>query len=631
MTNMYQRFFAGIAITAGILGLSACSDKQSEPADYDGEHLVVNFSRSGDESLEQAFDDVDIYIFRGNTLVKTIHSDDPQSEPIRIKDVGDGMVYAISGLSLDVTVGQTTVADMDNLVTNCSDGAASAPLFFSGYAPLNKDVYSAGILTLEPVRSVARIDLVNEVDKNITVNEIIIENAPKSTLVFAGPKVAEGNSIRFEHSFAEPMQARSEGVFTIFESAEPVEIRVRGFYGETPMDMTTSLSRVERNKIYTLQVVNAGSKVETSFSVKDWEDGNTVGAGPDMKNGITIDPEYSVIPAGVQVDYENNIVTVPYAGVNGLKLAFKGDTKINLSSTDGLISSASVSENPLVTVEDGYVSSFDVNVDPQGKGRLGYSVILHLRNALLSQSYDYVEVRVEPSPYQIETVVIAGHEWMCFNATSQDLDEQIYILDGLDSVEDMYNQRFAETVGNQFQYGRPNGYSPWTANNPDAVARPSDSSPWTKPEYMPLPEGYHIASFSEWEDLIPNNAYIPSEYTCRTGERIRATLVTLPGTLVTPVAAINNKKYLMRYVLFESLDTGNKLFIPICSAKTPGSSVLPSYSDFHIAALYWVSNDRACWFMRIQDSGDHKGELKCQESNFNYNGFLSVRGIKDAE
>ena len=82
---------------------------------------------------------------------------------------------------------------------------------------------------------------------------------------------------------------------------------------------------------------------------------------------------------------------------------------------------------------EGIVSSFNVSVAAQGSGRLGYTVLVHLKNALLSGTYDYVEIRVAPSDKQIETVEIAGNVWMAFNARSHDLEDQIIRWTGLRS------------------------------------------------------------------------------------------------------------------------------------------------------------------------------------------------------
>lgn len=635
MNYLLKKKAAGISLAMGMAFITACSDQTSSTDIYnDDDSVVLNFSRSGDDSSVQDPDVVDVYVFRGETLVKALHAEDTQTTPVKIKEVGDGMVFCTSGIQLSLTEGETGVAEISELMAYCEEGAESAPMFYSGYAILGDSVYKAKKMNVEMTRSVSRIDLANNAGQGIEVTEMIVENAPSATYVFPVGKVAEAPAMRVSHRFDSPFEGIKEGVFTLFESAGPVNIRIRGNCDGTPMDMTASLSKVERNRIYTLSVVSTGPKIEATFSVKDWEEGDTVEAGPDMGKGITIDPEHSVFPEGVNVDYATNTVTVPSHGAEGLRLAFRGDTKIELSATEGLTADATITENPLLTVDNGYITSFDLGIAPQGKGRLGYSVILTLRNALLSQSYDFVEIKVEPSPYQIETVKIGGHEWMCFNATSSDLEDQIYIIDGLDSVEDMYNQRFAESVGNFFQYGRPNPYSPWTSNDPNAVERPEGSAPWVRPQDMPLPEGYHVASFAEWEDLIPAGTTIPSEYVCRAGERIKATVVTLPGTLSsTPNPNVNKQNFKMRYVLFESLDSGNKLFVPICSNKSNSTNDVPGNVNgfkYDTRVTYWVSNDRCVWLIdwKSVDGGDG---AHLSESKWNYNGFCPVRGIKDAQ
>lgn len=635
MINHYQLKSACMAIILTLTGLTGCSDNSGEPSAPAGEEVVLTFTRSGEGSSSEVLKDLNVYLFLGTNLTKTIEAGTPGNNRVTIHGIGDGKIFSTSSLPLDVEEQKTTVSDISGMMVYCDKDATSAPLFLSGTASLNSDIYAAKKLDIEMVRSVARIDLVNEADPEVSVNEITIEDAPSATYVFPNDKFAESKTISFSRKFDQPFKGTKENLFNIFESDKPISVRIRGTYGDIPMDMTTSLPKVERNKVYTLQVVNVGSKVETTFKVKDWEDGDTLGAGADLGDGMRIDKENSVIPEGVTVDYDHNIVTVPSSGVTGMKLAFKGDTKITLSSTEGATSSTTITENPLVTLDKGYVSSLTIDVKPQGKGRLGYSVLLHLKNALLTQSYDYVDLRVEASPYQIETVKIGGHEWMCFNATSSDLDDQIYILDGIDSVEEMYNQRFAESVGNFFQYGRSTPYSPWTSNDPNANPLPSDDSrgehvPWTNPKNTPLPEGYHIASYSEWGDLIPNGTTIPSEYVCRAGERIKASVVTLPGTLSTPSANVNKQNFKMRYVLFESLDSGNKLFVPICSNKSNSTAEVPGHGGFKFEnrVTYWVSNDRGVWLIdwKNVDGGDGAA---LSESKWNYDGFCPVRGIKD--
>ncbi len=629
MTKLYQHSFAGL-VMAMCMCTTSCSEQPAGPETFDDDKVVMSFSRAGVPAADGGQLETDVYVFRGETLVKWLHSADAVASPIKIKDVGQGMVYVTSGLPLDIEEGVTSVADILASTTSCFALDDGAPLFYAGRAALGDDVYSAGKLSVDLERSVARIDLVNAELGDLFVTEVVVENAPQSTFVFKGDSILECPSVRLVHVFDEPFKGTCHGVTTVFESSHSVNIRIRGYYNNAEVDMTATLPSVQRNKVYTLNVVNAGTKVETSFNISDWKDGDSVSATPDPGDGIHIDPEYSFLPEGVTVDYDNNIVTVPAAGVSGLKLAFRADAKIEMQPDADLGSAVTVTENPVETLGQGYVSSFNIDVEPVSKGSLGYNFTMNLSNALLTYSYDFVEVRVEASPYQVETVMIGGHEWMCFNATSANIEEQIYLLDDVETVEDMYNNHFVECVGNYFQFGRPNPYSPWTSNNPNAVTKPFNGA-WTNSVYFPLPAGYHIASFAEWEDLVPNNVTIPSEYTCRAGERIRVSLVTLPGTLETPVDEINSRNFKMRYVLFESLDTGNKLFIPHCGSKPNTTVVVPGvnnlkYEDF---ATYWVSDDRCVWYTHCTSANPLTATM--EESKFNYNGFCPVRGIKNAQ
>lgn len=614
----------------GMMCATSCSEQPAGPENLEEDNVVMKFSRGADTAADGEPFETDVYVFKGEDLVKCLHTADAEASPIKIKNIGDGVVYVTSGLPLDIEVGATVVADMAQITTSCSESEGCAPLFYSGCATLGDDVYEAGKLSVDLERSVARIDLVNTELDGLVVTEVVAENAPSESYVFKGESVLECSTVRLAHIFDEPFRGTCRGVTTLFETDHSVDIRIRGHYEGAEIDMTATLPSVQRNKVYTLNVVNAGTKVETTFNVTDWKDGDSVSATPDAGDGIRIDREYSEIPEGVAVDFENNIVTVPSTGVSGLKLAFKGETKIELHSTDNLMPTVSLTENPVETLDRGYVSSFNIDVEAVGKGSLGYNFTMHLRNTLMTYSYDFVEIRVESSPYQIQTVKIGGSEWMCFNATSADIIEQIFLLDGVESVEDMYNNHFADCIGNYFQYNRPNPYSPWTSNDPNAVARPSGT--WTNSANFPLPAGYHVATTAEWLALIPSGTNIPSTYTCSTGERISVSVVTLPGTLTTPVEQVNNQNYKMRYVLFESLDTGNKLFIPLVGAKANNTNLLPGVSNwtFGTASPYWMAEDRCAMFFNFSSSADGSSG-RVTSDKFNYDGFCPVRGIKNAQ
>ena len=76
---------------------------------------------------------------------------------------------------------------------------------------------------------------------------------------------------------------------------------------------------MDRNKVYELEVVNIGAKLEGIFEIKDWEEGETVIGKPDTDRCISISSEYSVLPEGVSVDCDNNVVKCSGFGCRRVK------------------------------------------------------------------------------------------------------------------------------------------------------------------------------------------------------------------------------------------------------------------------------------------------------------------------
>ena len=120
---------------------------------------------------------------------------------IKIKDVGDGMVYVTSGLPLEVQEEITMVPEMALMTTTCSEADGCAPLFYSGYAPLDNDVYESGKLALDLERSVARIDLVNTELADLVITEVVAENAPSASYVFKADAPLECPAVTLSHTF----------------------------------------------------------------------------------------------------------------------------------------------------------------------------------------------------------------------------------------------------------------------------------------------------------------------------------------------------------------------------------------------------------------------------------------------
>lgn len=613
-----------------LLPLTACSDiGENEPIADRGDGLqtrfvglpIANVAEADSEKLSNLF----VYHFNGDEFVQTTEVADPYSEDISLPVTGTTRLYALSGAELSPTKGMKEADFLKSTVISPKD-AQSAPVFYAGMTDLSEDNIKGNQLEIPLKRGVARIDFVNTIDKNVEVEEVIVEDAKGASYIFECDGVPESQTVTYSHKFTEAFHGTNSGLFNLFESEKPVHVRIMGMYKDSPLNILTTLPSVERNKVYTLQIVNINSTIEGIFTIKDWEEGDNVGAKPSADSSIMIDKANSVVPEGVTVDFEHNRVTVPAGGVNNLKIAFVTPTKVTVSSIDGETPVAKITSNEPVKVAEGYISSFNVNVTPND--RLGYYMIVHLKDE--SGRYNFIEIKVLPQiSHKIETVDIAGMTWMAFNATSPDPDDQLYPLDGL-TVEEMYQKNWPHAIGNFFQYGRQKGYSPWTKNDPtgnDSIAR---CIPWNKPEYMPLPEGFHITTQAEWLKLLPSGTAIPSTYSAANGEQIKVEIVTLPGTMTnSPSASANGAKLFMRYLRFESQVTHNVLIIPICGMKTASWDEYPGGGRaMHAWGSYWIAEDRYTWLFEVGSTNDVLS-VAHKRDRWNYNGFMPVRGVKD--
>ncbi len=147
---------------------------------------------------------------------------------------------------------------------------------------------------------------------------------------------------------------------------------------------------------------------------------------------------------------------------------------------------------------------------------------------------------------------------------------------------------------------------------------------------MPVHGGFRVSTEAEWLSLLPAGVQIPSTYTAGNGEQIKVEVVELPEKLSnSPSAAANKANILMRYLRFESLETGNVLCIPICGMKTAGTAEYPGGGRaMHAWGCFWISADRYTWLFQI---GGTTGALTATQGRdrWNYNGFVPVRGVKN--
>lgn len=640
MTNNIFKTGAGLLALFGAMTLASCSDKDEMQAVGDA-NADSNFSlaikgmpaAATGTSESDAQDAISVFQFGPDGLFSksVINSYDP--EGIDLVKGTTRALYCVSGIDIDVTE-ETTQAEFSLTAITTEEGVASAPLFLSAYTSIEASQMNCE-LTMK--RGVARIDL-DARDADMDISSITIDDAPTSTYVFEGEGVMPDNgSTVYTYEYVQAPTGVEKGVFMIFESDREVHVTVHGSVDGTEITVPAVIETVERNKVYTLRVYDKNATVKATFTMADWEEGDTFNSSPDMSKGLHIDPDLSVFPEDVTVDYVNNIIEVPYSGAEAMKIAFSSEMKVDIdtiiySGQRVLVDSIEakhvkfVAENAYNT-DKAVITKFNVNINPQMKARPDYEIRMYVKKTVMNTSYDYVTIRVAASPYQIQTVEIGGSTWMAFNATTPDIAEQVFPEIG-ETVEETYQTM---TIGNFFQYGRQLAYSPWTSNDPNANQSTPRNIPWTDPECMPVSEGYHVATEAEWLSLIPSGVQIPSTYTAGNGEQIKVEVVELPGTLTdSPSASANKANIFMRYVRFESLETGNVLCIPICGMKAANNAEYPSGGrTIHAWVSYWISADRYTWLFQI---GGTSGALTATQGRdrWNYDGFVPVRGVKNS-
>ncbi len=613
-----------------LLPLSACSDmvdSGQNPGTESGDVVYPKFLgmsyQNSTEDETGKLSKVNVFHFKGEDFLLRTDVEDPYAENIGLPTNGTSRVYCVAGAELTAAEG-TKEADFLNSVVTIPANAETSPLFYSGAADFSEETLRGGRVDIQLTRGVARIDLTNTIsDPNIVVNKIVVENAPASTYVFAQDAMAESATVSFSREFSESFQGEEPGMFYLFESAKPVNIRIMGEYGDSPLNILTTLPGVERNKIYTLQIVNFNSTVQGVCTVKEWEEGATAGAVPSTGRGIFIDKVNSVIPEDVEVNYGTNVVTVPFTGAKDMKLAFLAPTKINVTSIEGEVSTAKITPNEAMKVEEGYISSFNVSIE--ANKRLSYTVIVNLKDE--NGKGNFVEIKVLNSLERtIETVEIGGATWMAFNCTSPDLDKQVYPVDGL-SVEETYKNNWIGAIGYLYQFGRQYGYVPYNSYNPcNNLGNQKQDIPWVNYSHMPCPEGYHVATLQEFRTLCPSGTVIPGTYTAGNGESITVTIHAIDDQLITPtkVGGVG------RYMKFTSNDTGNSLILPIAGYKSDKSTA--SNPNFGKDGVYWTNSNQSCYggharaFRFLFNWTD---TCKMEEFQFAMEAFAYVRAIKN--
>ncbi|MDE6553276.1 MAG: hypothetical protein K2K98_10015 [Muribaculaceae bacterium] len=640
MTNNIFKAKTGVFALIGMLVLAACSDKEDMPMAGGGNDgsdfsVVLRGMPAAPAGAPSATGQDALSVFQfgpeGLFSKKVINSYDP--EEINLVKGNTRALYCVSGIDIEAAE-ETTEAEFALTTLTTEEGASTAPLFLSAYTPVEASQMNCE-LTMK--RGVARIDL-DARDADMDITSIIVEDAPASTYVFAGESPIETVTTVYTHEYAEAPTGVEKGVFMIFESSKEVHVSVHGTVEGREITVPAVIETAERNKVYTLRVYDKNATVKAGFTMTDWEDGDTFNGAPDTSRGLTIDPAASVFPEGVTVDYLNNIVEIPDTGVKGMKIAFNSEMRVDIDTicyygervTIDSIESKYVkfSAEKAYNTDKGVISKFNVDIEPQLKGRPDYEMKMYVKKTVMNTSYDCVTIRVAQSRFQIATVELAGITWMAFNATSPDADEQIYVEEGK-TVEDMYVDDWVRCTGGLFQFGRKYRYVPHQSYNPcNDLGGQKQDIPWVHESHMPCPEGYHVATIQEWRRLFPEGTRLEdgTSFTAANGETINVEIVRLPGDVVTPTK-VNG---VCRYVKLTSQETGNCLILPLAGYK--GDKSTAASSNYGRDMVFWGNDNQGCpggYARAMRFMFNWGNACNAEVFQFQMEAFAAVRAVKN--
>lgn len=629
-----QKLLSVVLIFMGLLS-GGCSDENSDLKNRgaDGELQAVRISPQevNNPDGKIIIDSLNAYVFTEGRLQKVFKNLTPD-------ETGNYVLYAynnsrvyfggnMNGTAALETLEEGTTSQTDFLSLRSEKTADnSARLFYSGEYDLTSVGGTSAPVTVEVplTRSIANLNLNTSRDENIKVTRIIVGGVPATTTLFPGETPVASNAETTEYDLTfEPAITSQDDILSIYESDSPIDVTVYATYKDIPQAVKLALPVVKRNFKYTIELEGVGTTISSTLRIVPWGEGGRAQTSPDQTGRIMLDGASSVLPEGVTVYEAADSVAVSENG-GEIVLAFASDITAELDRLEGNGEYITLVPKDTLVKDGKVISRFLLTVKPQGKGRLGYQAILHMKRAFQQFSYDVFSIRVAASSFPIPEVTIGGVTWMAFNATTRELDDQIYLSEN-ETVGDAYRNRWGEVLGGFFQWGRIHMYTPWLAGK-DNEGNQAHNAPWVDEAYVPCPEGYRIPTKSELTALLPYNQAIPGSYTYN-GETITAELIYTPEKNIT----IGGVSGLARFMRLTS-SSGAELYIPLVGRK--GDKSTAKNPNFGQGFSLWSSQNNgatggwawnACLWIGLDESGKMQntsqfqaeayGSLRCLKNN----------------
>nr|WP_197078226.1 FISUMP domain-containing protein [Bacteroides acidifaciens] len=529
---------------------------------------------------EEAITSLNAYLFIDDMLAKVERNISVDGGTLTMDVMPEAEIYFLANLEEPaplqmVQTGRTGLSDFLALRSAEKENEETS-LFFSGscrITDLKSDVHRINLQ-----RSVAQIDLDTSAGERILVTRIVVREASGSTTLFPSINLSSPVTRRIYDIKYETPVCSMENVFRLYESNVPVDISVYVEYNGNPAVVNLSLHEVRRNFKYTIRLTEIEATIRGAIQVVPWIDNGNIEAAPDPNGKIYLSKEYSELPEGI--DINENIISVSDKGGEVI-LAFISDVQTELVSMEGQSDSFKMAPREVESMDKNVITKFWLGIAKQKEGRMGYQVTLRMKQK--GQQFLYDTFLVNVAVNQIPEVTIGGVTWMAFNATTRNLEDQVYLPDGT-TVEDMYNKSWESIIGGLFQWGRIYMYPPGLSGSSNA-GKQEQNIPWAADTHVPCPDGYRLPTRAEMRALLPPLQRLPGEYMYN-GERIEATLIIGDPAIAHIDKAVGETRTLR----LES-ETGTVLYIPLAGDKMDITTASP---ELGAGFTLWTSeNDGA--------------------------------------
>lgn len=578
--NKYLLFL----LSFSLLFLGSCF-REGEAVKNNRKQFELNVPESvthdpADIENEEAITSLNAYLFIDDMLAKVERNISVDGGTLTMDVMPEAEIYFLANLEEPaplqmVQTGRTGLSDFLALRSAEKENEETS-LFFSGscrITDLKSDVHRINLQ-----RSVAQIDLDTSAGERILVTRIIVREASGSTTLFPSINLSSPVTRRIYDIKYETPVCSMENVFRLYESNVPVDISVYVEYNGNPAVVNLSLHEVRRNFKYTIRLTEIEATIRGAIQLVPWIDNGNIEAAPDPNGKIYLSKEYSELPEGI--DINENIISVSDKG-GEMILAFISDVQTELVSMEGQSDSFKMEPREVESMDKNVITKFWLGIAKQKEGRMGYQVTLRMKQK--GQQFLYDTFLVNVAVNQIPEVTIGGVTWMAFNATTRNLEDQVYLPDGT-TVEDMYNKSWESIIGGLFQWGRIYMYPPGLSGSSNA-GKQEQNIPWAADTHVPCPDGYRLPTRAEMRALLPPLQRLPGEYMYN-GERIEATLITGDPAIAHIDKAVGETRTLR----LES-ETGTVLYIPLAGDKMDITTASP---ELGAGFTLWTSeNDGA--------------------------------------